>query len=621
MIFRTAGAWGAGKGSNLTPAEVDANFYDADTRLSALETAPPEAAGIANVEISGLNWMVTLTDSTVLDPVPIPVPVFRFRGEWAAFTLYSELDSFTVAGGGLWTTLVAHTSGAAFDPDATTGSPPETLYQQIFPAELTLGLDDLLDVTLTFPGSPGVPGDNDFIAYDPGLGKWTNRTPTEATALLDEMQGDTGSPGGGVKGLVPAPADGDAAAGKVLGASGEWVVASTVGNLGDLGDVDTTGAAEGDFLSYSGSPLEWLPVSPSAISGLPDATLPLDGDSYFEVSELLGSPGTYSSAKVRLADLAITLGSTALELGATVATVDDLTFNDGTLSGTTTLPGGGQVTSAGEIGLGAAPVSLLDIAGTYTTANSQIFRVGAILASSVTGTQNGYAVSPSFAPTGASLSTAQAASVTATLFGSTSPSFRGLAISLATDATFSGTIGTADIIRVASLTLSGGANNVLNQVNAISTSINNGASSGTKTIRQFLAAGITSSAAGATINARGVEITVPSGGATSGTNNNRGLYITGNGGTAAGGTVNNFAVLSDSAAYSRIEGGLGVGVPTRNATNATDPYFYIPTCAGTPTGVPRNAAVGATAMVFDDTAHKLWLYEQSTSTWKGVVVA
>jgi hypothetical protein len=45
---------------------------------------------------------------------------------------------------------------------------------------------------------------------------------TLATAQLSAVVGDTGS--GGVKGLVPAPATGDAAAGKYLKASGAWAV-------------------------------------------------------------------------------------------------------------------------------------------------------------------------------------------------------------------------------------------------------------------------------------------------------------------------------------------------------------------------------------------------------------
>lgn len=47
-------------------------------------------------------------------------------------------------------------------------------------------------------------------------------TATEATALLDAVVGDSGS--GGTKGMVPAPASGDAAAGKFLKADGSFAV-------------------------------------------------------------------------------------------------------------------------------------------------------------------------------------------------------------------------------------------------------------------------------------------------------------------------------------------------------------------------------------------------------------
>ena len=61
-----------------------------------------------------------------------------------------------------------------------------------------------------------------------GTGDPEDATATQATAMLDALVGDSGS--GGTKGLVPAPAAGDAAANKVLGAAGGWV---TVSGLSD----------------------------------------------------------------------------------------------------------------------------------------------------------------------------------------------------------------------------------------------------------------------------------------------------------------------------------------------------------------------------------------------------
>lgn len=60
-----------------------------------------------------------------------------------------------------------------------------------------------------------------------GTGDPEDLSGSEATALLDAMVGDSGS--GGTKGLAPAPAAGDAAAGKVLGAGGGWVFPGIAG--------------------------------------------------------------------------------------------------------------------------------------------------------------------------------------------------------------------------------------------------------------------------------------------------------------------------------------------------------------------------------------------------------
>lgn len=66
------------------------------------------------------------------------------------------------------------------------------------------------------------PANNDFMQRKSSA--WTFRTPTQVTADLIAMVGDSGS--GGTKGLVPAPAAGDASANKFLKANGTWAVAA-----------------------------------------------------------------------------------------------------------------------------------------------------------------------------------------------------------------------------------------------------------------------------------------------------------------------------------------------------------------------------------------------------------
>jgi hypothetical protein len=64
-------------------------------------------------------------------------------------------------------------------------------------------------------------------AVGAGTGDPTDLTATQATAILDNLVGDSGS--GGTKGLAPAPGSGDAAAGKFLKADATWAAPSGSG--------------------------------------------------------------------------------------------------------------------------------------------------------------------------------------------------------------------------------------------------------------------------------------------------------------------------------------------------------------------------------------------------------
>lgn len=120
-----------------------------------------------------------------------------------------------------------------------------------------------------------------------GTGVPIDLTGTQATAILDVVVGDSGS--GGTKGLVPAPASGDAAAGKFLKADGTYAVpAGTSGapggasgevqynNAGALGGITNGTAGQVLMADGSGAPSfqtitgsgGWAAVEPDAISGL-----------------------------------------------------------------------------------------------------------------------------------------------------------------------------------------------------------------------------------------------------------------------------------------------------------------------------------------------------------------
>ena len=61
------------------------------------------------------------------------------------------------------------------------------------------------------------------------------------------------------------------------------------------------------------------------------------------------------------------------------------------------------------------------------------------------------------------------------------------------------------------------------------------------------------------------------------------------------------------------------GKQAAGATTDTGGHLLIPFCSGTPTGAPANAALGI-ALRYDTAAHKLWAYDNGTSTWKGVAL-
>lgn len=146
LTYRTLGAWGPGKGSNLQPSEVDSNFWAIAQAIVDLETNPAVPNGIESISVSGTQMYITLTDGTVMGPFTLPVLTFRWRGEWQPNTSYAELDVFTVTHTGIFMVLVSHVSGAFWDDLYQVDGQPA--YLQLF-GSVDTGLSGLPDVQLT----------------------------------------------------------------------------------------------------------------------------------------------------------------------------------------------------------------------------------------------------------------------------------------------------------------------------------------------------------------------------------------------------------------------------------------------------------------------------------------
>lgn len=102
-----------------------------------------------------------------------------------------------------------------------------------------------------------------------GVGSPEDLTAAQATAILNPFTGDSGA--GGVKGLVPAPASGDAAQSKFLKADGTWAVS---GLGGGSKNYYATSNANPNFSSGSVSPFSAcsLTLSSGVPSGAPSLT-------------------------------------------------------------------------------------------------------------------------------------------------------------------------------------------------------------------------------------------------------------------------------------------------------------------------------------------------------------
>lgn len=734
--FRTTGPWGAGKGSNLTAAEVDNNFYDISVQIDDLETSRPQPDEFANVAIAGTRITFTLESGTVLGPVDLPVLKWRWRGEWVAFTGYAPLDVFKVTGSGFYLSLLDHTSAATFDPAAVNGS-SEPLYHLLFsdvaidelplatlPAaplslieiaetdggsppiytakhirisdlELTLGSTDIalgsttttiaglaltglttaairdasgaFDVTLAANSAPALTAgrtltiDMSNVAHTLDLGATANTIAFPSASdytlaalsvagtwsALQQFNDGAFALKGLTSGTVTVKAAAVAGTNTLTLPAGTTDFSATGGasqvlkqvsvgaafTVGQLANTDITGL--GTMSTQSAGAVA---ITGGSIVGLTGLAI-RDTSAAFDVTIAATSAVTLTAGRI----LTLNMRNVAhtLDLGATAGTIwfpnaaaptlaahnvagtwsatqTSMTISGATLTGATTLPDSGQISSAGELLLGSTSASArLRIGGTYTSANTILVDITGAFASSGTGTQIANRIATTFAPSGASLSQliAYHASPTLNSTAFTLASFRPFVSHFTLGASFSGIVTIADMFSAEQPTVSGGLITTLNGFRSLAQTNGDGITAGSATNRGLRVDASTAAAgAGGTVTNEAVSIALGSG-SSAGTTI-YGARITGNGGAAS----TNWAIHSASQALSQLLD-LRIGTGTAIATTATREFLAISVMAGIPTGVPRDAAAGAAQITYDSTNKKLMVYDQITATWKGVVVA
>lgn len=91
IVYRTAGPWGAGKGSNLTPAEHDGNHYDHVLAIADLESNAVQPYQISSITQAGNVITFHLSDGLTTFTATLPAATPPVVVEVSAATLSPTL--------------------------------------------------------------------------------------------------------------------------------------------------------------------------------------------------------------------------------------------------------------------------------------------------------------------------------------------------------------------------------------------------------------------------------------------------------------------------------------------------------------------------------------------------
>lgn len=204
-------------GGNKPTALIDANGYGF-TNLATLASANEAAiASSATTDVLGSSALFNaITGTTTITSLGSGANRLKFVRFTAALTLTHNPASLVLPGGVDIVTAAGDTMVIASDGSSNVRV---LAYQSAGASLSSIAQNKLLG------------------RVSSGTGLVEALSGTQATGLLDAVVGDAGS--GGTKGLVPAPASGDAAAGKFLSAAGTFSV-PTIASLIPQGRLTAT---------------------------------------------------------------------------------------------------------------------------------------------------------------------------------------------------------------------------------------------------------------------------------------------------------------------------------------------------------------------------------------------
>lgn len=223
------------------PDPAASTFLRWNSAATALENATVVGSGV-NVAASSTDNAVMRWDGTAGNTAQNSVVIIGDTGNVTGVAALTA--SGTVIGGTLNGQDLTASRATATDASKNLVSSATTATELGYLSGVTSAIQTQLDAKATLPiANTGLDDMAESTikgrAAGAGTGDPTDLTATQATAILNAVVGDSGA--GGTKGLVPAPAAGDAAANKFLHADGTFAVPAGSGITALTGDVTASG--------------------------------------------------------------------------------------------------------------------------------------------------------------------------------------------------------------------------------------------------------------------------------------------------------------------------------------------------------------------------------------------
>lgn len=145
----------ADKGSNLTHAEVDTNFYEVSTLADTTENALLSPVSVEDVSVEGSALTITLSNGDEKGPYNLPAPKLTYRGSFQAGYPYQIGDLFA-ANDNVFLVIQGFISAATFNSEDTLSGQPIVIP--------ILGTPIYTEAQMFFPGQPDVGVIGQYVA-------------------------------------------------------------------------------------------------------------------------------------------------------------------------------------------------------------------------------------------------------------------------------------------------------------------------------------------------------------------------------------------------------------------------------------------------------------------------